>query len=251
MNVLIIEDEKLAAERLEKMILEVAPDVKILAKPGSIRESVRWLMKNSADLIFLDIQLSDGLSFSIFEEIAVETPVIFTTAYDQYMINAFQLNSIAYLLKPVKKADLQASLAKYSSMKAVFTRDIEQLLDGFGGKSQGYRKRFLIQYGERIRKVEAQEIAYFYAMERSTFLSTFQGQSYPVDYTLDKLEEMMDPERYFRINRRFFINMETIAGMTVWSRGRIRLQLKPAPSGEDDTLVSIDRATAFKQWLNS
>jgi DNA-binding LytR/AlgR family response regulator len=251
MNVLIIEDEALAAERLEKMITEVAPGVIVLAKLPGIRESVKWLMKNTADLIFLDIQLSDGLSFSIFEEIAVNTPVIFTTAYDQYTIKAFQLNSIAYLLKPVKKSELQASLEKYKSMKAVFTRDIENLLDTLGGRGPEYRKRFLIQFGDRIRKVEAQEVAYFYAMERSTFLATFQGQSYPVDYTLDRLEEMMDPGKFFRINRRYIVNMDAIAAMTAWSRSRIRLQLKPAPAGEDETLVSIDRATAFKQWLNS
>lgn len=251
MKVLIVEDEMLAAERLEEMILDVAPGTTILARLGSVRESVKWLMKNSADLIFLDIQLSDGLSFSIFEEITVSIPVIFTTAYDQYTIKAFKLNSIAYLLKPVKKAELQESLSKLQSLRSIFTSDIERLLDTLGGRDPVYRKRFLIQFGDKIRKVESSEISYFYAMEKSTFLCTFAGQSYPVEQTLDYLESVMNPEKFFRINRKYLVNMDAIAAMTPWSRNRIKLQLTPPPEGDDDTLVSIDRSSDFRKWLNS
>ena len=153
MNVLIIEDEKLAAEKLESMLLEIDPEIRIMAKPGSIKESVKWLLQNSADLIFLDIQLSDGISFSIFDQVAVSTPVIFTTAYDQYAIKAFQLNSVDYLLKPIRKSDLAESLQKFRNLKLAFTIDFDVLLSQIQGKQPEFKKRFLIQIGDKIRKV--------------------------------------------------------------------------------------------------
>jgi len=251
MNVLIIEDESFAAEKLEDMLHEIDPKINVLAKLGSITESVKWLMQNSAHLIFLDIQLSDGISFSIFEQVTINTPVIFTTAYDQYAIKAFQLNSIAYLLKPIRTADLAESLKKYESLKSTFHIDFETLLANIQGKESDFKKRFLIQIGEKIRKVEVSETAYFYSLDKGIYLQTFDGKSYPVEFSLDKLESLLNPESFFRINRKFLVNMDSISKMVAYSRGRVKLELKPKPEDEFDTIVSIDRSSDFKKWLNS
>ncbi|WP_159517433.1 LytR/AlgR family response regulator transcription factor [Sunxiuqinia indica] len=251
MRVLIIEDEKVAADRLEKLLQEINPQYQIAAKLGSIKESVSWLMNQTADLIFLDIQLSDGLSFSIFKQVPVNIPIIFTTAYDQYSIKAFQLNSISYLLKPIRKDDLVESLEKYKKMKAAFSINFESLHPMLTGQQQPYKKRFLVSYGEKIHKVETSEIAYFYAMDKSVFLTTFTNKSYPVEYSLDKLEELLNPEHYFRINRKYIINMAAIDKMYAWSRGRVKLVLTPTTEDDKDSLVSIERSTRFKEWLNS
>ncbi|MBK6965714.1 MAG: response regulator transcription factor [Bacteroidales bacterium] len=251
MNVLIVEDERLAAEKLEHMINEVDPLIKVIARCGSIKESVKWLMEHTADLIFLDIQLSDGISFSIFEQVTINTPVIFTTAYDQYAIRAFQLNSIAYLLKPIRKSDLAESLRKYQNLKSAFTIDFDALVAGIQGREPDFKKRFLIQIGEKIRKVEVSEIAYFYVLEKGVYLKTFTGNSYPVEFTLDRLESILNPEKFFRINRKYVVNMDSIANMVAYSRGRIKLELKPKTDDEFDAIVSVDRSSDFKKWLNS
>lgn len=251
MNVLIIEDESIAADKLETMLNGIDPDIRVLAKIGSIKESVKWLVQHTADLIFLDIQLSDGISFSIFEQVAVNTPVIFTTAYDQYAIKAFQLNSIAYLLKPIRTNDLAESLRKFQTLKSAFSIDFEILLAGIQGRKPDYKKRFLIQIGEKIRKIETSEIAYFNVLEKGVYLKTFQGNSYPIDYTLDRLLEILDPAIFFRINRKFVVNMDSISNMVAYSRGRVKLELRPKTDDEFDTIVSIDRSSDFKKWLNS
>lgn len=251
MNVLIIEDESIAADKLETMLNGIDPDIRVLAKIGSIKESVKWLVQHTADLIFLDIQLSDGISFSIFEQVAVNTPVIFTTAYDQYAIKAFQLNSIAYLLKPIRTNDLAESLRKFQTLKSAFSIDFEILLAGIQGRKPDYKKRFLIQIGEKIRKIETSEIAYFNVLEKGVYLKPFQGNSYPIDYTLDRLLEILDPAIFFRINRKFVVNMDSISNMVAYSRGRVKLELRPKTDDEFDTIVSIDRSSDFKKWLNS
>ena len=250
MKVLIIEDENFAAEKLEMMLKEIDPTIEIIAKLGSIKESVKWLLQNSADLLFLDIQLSDGISFSIFDQVAVNTPVIFTTAYDQYAIKAFQLNSISYLLKPIRKSDLADSFQKFRNLKSAFSIDFDALFSQIQGKQPDFKKRFLIQIGEKIRKVEVSEIAYFYVLDKGCYMRTFQGNNYPVDYTLDRLETMIDPSVFFRINRKYFVNMDAISNMVAYSRGRIKLDLKPKADDEFDTIVSIDRSSDFKKWLN-
>jgi two-component system response regulator LytT len=251
MNVLIIEDEKLAAEKLESMLLETDPAIRVLAKLGSIKEAVKWLFQHSADLIFLDIQLSDGISFSIFDQVAVSTPIIFTTAYDQYAIKAFQLNSISYLLKPIRQSDLAESLQKFRNLKSAFTIDFDALLAQIQGKQTEFKKRFLIQVGEKIRKVEVTEIAYFYVLDKGVYLRTYQGSNYPVEYSLDKLETMIDPAGFFRVNRKYLVNMDAISNMVAYSRNRVKLELKPRADDEFDTIVSIDRSADFKKWLNS
>ncbi len=250
MKVLIIEDEELAAERLEKLLKEVLPEIDVMAKIGSVKESVKWLMVNNADLIFLDIQLSDGLSFTIFDQISIQTPVIFTTAYDQYAIKAFDLNSVSYLLKPIMKRDLSESLRKYKSLRTAFGIDFENMLSVIQGRKPEYRQRFLVQVGEKFRKVEAANISYFYALEKNVFLMTSDGISYPVDMSLENLSEVIDPNHFFRINRKYIVNLSSIVNMYAWSRSRIKLILKPSPDNEMDTIVSIDRASDFKKWMN-
>lgn len=249
MKVLIIEDEKLAAEKLQHSLHEIDPTIEIIAILGSVRESVKWLLQNQADLIFLDIQLSDGISFTIFEQVQVNTPIIFTTAYDQYAIKAFQLNSISYLLKPIRKRELEESLKKYKSLKTAFGIDFDLLLSNIQGNVHEFKKRFLIQIGEKIRKIEVTEIAYFYALEKAIFIKTFKGISYPIEYTLDKLESMLNPENFFRINRKYLVNMESISNMIAYSRGRVKLELAPTPDDNSDTIVSIDRSGDFKKWI--
>jgi len=251
MNVLIIEDESLAADKLEHMLKEVDPTINIISKLGSVKESVKWLLQQKADLIFLDIQLSDGISFSIFEQVAINTPVIFTTAFDQYAIKAFQVNSISYLLKPIRKNDLSESLKKYQTLKSAFSIDFDMLLANIQGREPDFKKRFLIQTGEKIRKIEVSEIAYFYVLDKGVYMRTFQGNNYSVEYTLDKLESILNPSSFFRINRKYFVNMESIANMVAYSRGRVKLELKPAADDELDTIVSIDRSADFRKWLNS
>lgn len=251
MNAIIIEDEKFAAERLEKMIHEINPEMKILAKLVSIQDSIAWLKNNTTDLIFLDIQLSDGISFSIFEEVVIKTPIIFTTAFDQYAIKAFQLNSISYLLKPIRKEELTESLQKYESLKSAFSIDFESLLAGIQGKKPEFKKRFLIQIGDKLKKIETTDIAFFYAYDKSVYIKTFQNTSCAVDYTLDALENMLDENQFFRINRKYIVNMQAISEMIAYSRSRVKLNLKPAADDDLDTIVSIDRASNFKKWMNS
>jgi len=251
MKVLIIEDEILAAERLEKQLQEIDPSIQILDKKGSVKDSVKWLRNNTADLIFLDIQLSDGLSFQIFDQLVVSTPIIFTTAYDQYAIKAFNLNSVAYLLKPIRKADLKESLEKYKSMKSAFGIDFEHMMATYQGKTLEYKKRFLIRIGDNYKKIETHEIAYFYAFEKSIFCRIFAGKTLNIDYSLDALEEILNPDQFFRINRKYIVNIESIDHMVAWGRGRIKLDLNPRLEDDMEAVVSIERSGDFKNWLNA
>lgn len=249
MKVVIIEDEALAAERLEKMLKELVPGITIAAKLASVESSVVWLKENNVDLIFLDIQLTDGLSFSIFDKVEVKTPVIFTTAYDQYAIKAFELNSISYLLKPIKKQELEKSLQKYQSLKSVYCIDFETLLSNIQGKTE-YKKRFLIQIADKYRKVETERIAYFFALEKNVFFKTVEGQTYPLDMSLDQVEKVLDPALFFRINRKYIININAISNMVSWSKRRIKVELTPSVDNNTDTIVSMERYSEFKKWLD-
>jgi DNA-binding LytR/AlgR family response regulator len=250
MDVLIIEDEALAAERLQEMLLSIDPGINVLTKLSSVKESARWLMQNNADLIFLDIQLSDGSAFNIFDQVDVRSPVIFTTAYDQYAIKAFEVNSIAYLLKPIRTRDLENSLGKYHSMESAFQVNIEELMSTILDKKQHYKSRFLIRIGDIYKKVQARDIAYFYAMEKSVFIKTRDGKTLPIDYSLDALEDMLDPGSFFRINRAYMVNIAAIKSMEAWSRGRIMLVLEPNVKVDSDTIVSISRSADFKDWVD-
>lgn len=250
MKVLIIEDESIAAKRLEEMLMEIDMECEVLAKIGSVKESVKWLSSHEADLIFLDIQLSDGLSFSIFEQVNVTTPIIFTTAYDQYAIKAFQLNSIAYLLKPIKKRELEESLQKYKTMRKAFSVDVEKLLAAFSDQAKEYKERFLIRIGDIMKKIDVDEVAYIFAEDKSVYLVTFSNKKLPVDYSLDALEKELDPDHFFRIHRGLIVNIDSIENMIAWTRSRVKLELHPSTGRNIDTVVSTSRSQDFKEWMN-
>ena len=250
MKTIIIEDEKLAAERLEDLIREIDPSIEISTKLTSVEQSIKYLTQNKPDLIFLDIQLEDGLSFSIFENVDVDTPIVFTTAYDQYAIKAFKLNSIDYLLKPIKKDELRGALNKYKNVKSSHLMDFEEIIRSIQNREINYKKRFLIQYAQKIKKVEIDEVAYFYALEKNVFLTTLSGTTVPIDFTLDKLQEVIDPEKFFRINRKMIVSFDAIKNMIPYSRSRIKLELNPPEPKDVEALVSVERSSDFKEWMD-
>ncbi len=253
MNVVIIEDEAFAALRLKKMIQEYNPEIKILAELESVAESVKWFKSNpEPDLIFLDIHLEDDLSFAIFDQVNISSPVIFTTAFDEYAIKAFKLKSIDYLLKPIVHEELAAALKKYEHFN-ILHRDpvnLQSLYNLLTTKDKKYRERFSITVGTKLKLVEVPDIAYFFVMDKGVYLRTNQGSTYNVDFTMDKLEELLNPASFFRINRKYLVNISSISNMVNYSRGRVKLELKPQPDDEFDTIVSIDRSSDFKKWLN-
>ncbi|MEZ4829758.1 MAG: LytTR family DNA-binding domain-containing protein [Bacteroidia bacterium] len=253
MKILIIEDELNASQRLEKMIAELMPDAEIVAVLDSVEAAVDWFNSHShPDLIMLDIHLADGSSFEIFSETEVKSPIIFTTAYDEYAIKAFKVNSVDYLLKPIKKEELSKSLEKfgkiYDANKVLIDNlDYSKLAEALEKNRAEYPERIVIRYGQHIKAIEIAEAAYFYVDSRVTFMKTHTGKSYPVDYNLDQLEGMLDPKKFFRINRKFIINISAIDQMYTYSKSRVKINLNPPV--DDDTIVSSERAATFKRWL--
>jgi len=248
MNVIIVEDELLAANNLELLLHSIDKDISILAKIQSVRNALQWLSTNQCDLIFLDIQLSDGNAFEIFEQIDVRTPVIFTTAYDQYAIRAFKHNSIDYLLKPINQSELAQSIRKYYILNENrILPDFKQLIDFLNNPVQ-YQERFLVNAGQKLRTVKTSDIAYIHVNEKGVFLCTKENKSYDINYTLEKLEEILDPKKFFRINRQFIVNVDSIENMHIVSKSRLKLDLKPKP--EDEVIVSVNNVADFKLWLN-
>ncbi len=253
MKVVIIEDEAFAALRLKKMIQDYNPDIRILAELESVAGSVKWFKSNpEPDLIFLDIHLEDDLCFAIFEQVNISSPVIFTTAFDEYAIKAFKLKSIDYLLKPIVHEELAAALKKYEQFSGLHhnSTDLQSLYNLLTTTEKKYRERFSISVGTKIKMVEVTDVAYFFVMDKGVYLRTMQGCTYNIEYTLDKLEEMMSPTSFFRINRKYLINVASIVNMVVYSRSRVKLELKPKADDEFETIVSIDRSSEFKKWLN-
>ena len=250
-KVLIIEDEEPAAKRLQKMILELEPEARILENIVSVSSAIKWLDENSKpDLIFSDIQLSDGLSFEIFKRVEVDCPIIFTTAYDQYAIEAFKVNSIDYLLKPIKKDDLLVAINKFKKLSGSDhpgAVDIKKLMESFGTAATNYKTRFIVRYGEHIKTIKIEEVAYFYTEDKINFLSTIEGRRYTIDYNLDNLESMLDPKVFFRINRQYIISIYSIKEMFAYTKSRVLVKLNPVSKHE--TIVSTERSGDFKLWL--
>jgi len=254
MKVVIIEDEAFAALRLKKMIHDFNPEIQILAELESVAESVKWFKSNpEPDLIFLDIHLEDDLSFAIFDQVNISSAVIFTTAFDEYAIKAFKLKSIDYLLKPIVHEELAAALKKYEQYSGLHQNsvDLQSLYNLLTGSDKKYRERFSISVGTKIKMVEVTDIAYFFVLDKGVYLRTKQGHTYNIDFSLDKLEEMLNSATFFRINRKYLVNISSIANMVTWSRSRVKLELNPKTDEEFDTVVSVDRSAAFKNWLNS
>jgi two-component system response regulator LytT len=247
---LIVEDEEPAAVRLEKLLREVEPGILILDIIDSVQAAVTWFRKNDPpDLLMLDIQLADGLSFDIFKQVKVDSFVIFTTAYDEYAIQAFELNSIDYLLKPVDRTRLQNSLRKYHRLSGgKHEVDIAALMETLERRKANLKKRFAVNVGRKIISVETRSVAYFYSMEKSTYLCTHDDRHFPIDFSLEHLEQKLDPELFFRINRRVIIGFTAIERIHILSKSRIELETIP-PSGQD-MLVSTARAHDFRLWLD-
>lgn len=250
LKILIIEDEEPAARRLIKLIKEVHPETELLATLDSIQAAISWFAENqSPDLIFSDIQLSDGISFEIFRTIPMNCPVIFTTAFDQYAIDAFKLNSIDYLLKPVKKEELKYSLDKFFNHRKMPPADFEKLFESYYKKDAEIKQRFVVKYGEHLKTISVDDIAYFHTEDKITFLTLREGRHYVVDFNLDQLDSMLDKRNFFRINRQFIISIRSIAEMFTYSKSRVLIKLNP-PS-KHETIVSAERSAAFKAWLGS
>ena len=265
MNVVVIEDEKLTAQRLISLIKKYDKDIQILAELSSVEDSIAWFQEyqqNSSvdsrvDLIFMDIHLEDGDSFQIIRALNLSTPIIFTTAYDEYMIKAFKVNSIDYLLKPINYEDLAAAVDKFKSFKSVMSAPeqnnatvatLDQLLASLGkNRLESYRERFMITVGTKIRTIQTADIAYFFLEEKTVFLTTCDDMVLPVDYSLDRLMQMIDPKNFFRINRQFIVSVSSIHLVHTYSAGKLKLDLKPKPRQE--VFVSGDRITEFKEWL--
>jgi two-component system, LytTR family, response regulator LytT len=249
MNILLIEDEDPAAKRLQKMIAELEPAAGVSDNIVSVASAIKWLNENPLpDLIISDIQLADGLSFEIFKATQVLCPVIFTTAYDQYAIEAFRVNSIDYLLKPVKKEELATALSKYKKLqKSAAPLDISQLLKSIQPQAQEYKKRFVVRYGEHIKTISIDEVAYFYTEDKVNFLTTKENRRFTIDFNLDALEAMLDPKVFFRINRQYIIGIHSIAEMFAYSKSRVLIKLNP--TAKHETVVSTERSADFKLWL--
>jgi DNA-binding LytR/AlgR family response regulator len=250
MNCLIVEDEKIAAERLVGLIKKYDPSIDISEIVQSVKNAVQWLNTHQApDLIFMDIQLADGLSFEIFEQTIVKTPVIFTTAYDEYALKAFKVNSIDYLLKPVDLNELKNAIDKYkekNSAKEIPAQVFDSIMQSLTKK---YKDKFVINVGEHIKVFIVEDIQCFYSLEKFTFLQNNSGRDYAVNYSLDQLEDLLDPSQFFRINRKFIVSLSAIADIISYSNSRLKVKLNSNES--DDLIVSRERVQDFKKWLES
>jgi two-component system response regulator LytT len=255
--VLIIEDEELAQKKLQKTLQSVDATAQVVGVADSIRSSVDWLQSNPApDLILMDIELADGQSFEIFDKVEVKSTVIFTTSYDEFALKAFKVNSVDYLLKPIQKEDLQAALQKLKNLKSMYTTQVETpamnvdvLVKELQQKLQPkeYRKRFLVKHAQKLLSIEIEDIAYFYSDGRLNFFKTNENKKFVVDYTMDELEDMLNPDRYFRISRSFYTSVACIDQIHDYFGNRLLLHLKPAVDKE--AIVSREKVSDFKKWM--
>lgn len=250
MNVIIIEDEKPAARRLSRMLEKL--EVKVSTMLHSVEESINWFHNSEhPDLIFLDIQLSDGLSFEIFDEVAIDSSIIFTTAYDEYALQAFKLNSIDYLLKPIDEDDLKRAVHKFESRAPqsqnvqVNFEDIKKLLTN--PLERTYKKRFTVKVGQHLKMIPIDSIECFYSENKGTYIHTTDNRDYLIDMTLEQLENELEPKTFFRISRKFFININAIKDMVSYTNSR--LQIKLTTYKDQDVIVARERVRDFKDWL--
>ena len=246
MKALIIEDEELTADRLEKLLSKHA-EIELLDKLYSVNSAIKWFQKNDVpDLVFLDIQLGDGTGFDILEKIDAFPHIIFTTAYDQYAIEAFKYNSIDYLLKPVKEEDLTKAINKLSKMApptqlSTLVEEMKLKLEG------GYKQKFLVKLGHKYHSFNVDEIAYFYSEDGETYIQTKEDRHFIIDYTLDSLERVLDPKNFFRINRHMIVTSTEINAIESYFNNRLSLEV--TPKFKETIVVSRDRVRSFKQWL--
>ena len=249
MNIIIIEDENIAARRLERLLLEIDNNINVLAHLNSVENATQWLKANTApDLIFLDIQLNDGYGFEIFDADIPHPPIIFTTAYNEYAIKGFKYNSIDYLLKPIEKEDLIKALKKHQKQQN--TSSIDGSIENFKKLlSKDYKKRFIVKVGNQLNTFKTDEIAYFKSEDGMIFLITHQHKKYPIDYSIEQLESILDPFLFFRINRKFLVSVDSVKEIHTYFNSR--LLLKTSPEDTDQMIVARERASNFKKWLDS
>ena len=253
MRVLIVEDEAMAARRLASVLEKLEPGIEILQKLDSVKRVVKWLEENDTpDLIFLDIQLADGISFEIFEKTQVKAPVIFTTAFDEYAIQAFKVNSIDYLLKPIDPEELSTALDKFKERStpspAQPAFDMGMIQKAMEMMTKNYKERFVVKIGEHIHTIATADTAYFFSQEKATYLQTLERNRFIIDYTLEQLEALVDPDRFFRINRKYLVSLEAVKDIVTYSNSRLRLILKH--TDDMDAIVSRDKVQEFKRWLD-
>ena len=254
MNVIIIEDEVPAAEKLERYLGKYDGSIRVIAKFDSVASTVSWLREKQeqVDLIFMDIQLIDGLSFQIFQQIQIHKPVIFTTAFNEFALDAFKVNSIDYLLKPITFTDLSTSMKKLETLRQQFTnRDqsqrVQEALTSLQVKQ--YKSRFMVKVGEHIKSITTNQIPLMYADGRDVYMVTTQGRKFIIDYTLESLENILDPKDFFRINRTFILNIHAIKDVLVYSNSRLKVTL--TQDFDKEIIVSREKVNEFKNWLNS
>jgi two-component system response regulator LytT len=246
MNVLIVEDEPAAMRRMSKLLAEIDPSIMIAGTVDTISDAVRWIEANPRpDLAFFDVQLADGESFEIFKHTDVLFPVIFTTAYDEHAIRAFRVNALDYLLKPLKREELEVAVNK--ARKVGLVRDHARTEPAVGEPAPTPIKRFLIRYGDHYKVVEPKDIAYIHSQEKNTFIRTREGRDLPLDESLDRLEKQLDAEKFFRLNRQLIIHFDSIKEMLAYSKSRVKVVL--APPFDEDAVVSSERSADFKRWL--
>ena len=274
LRILILEDEYPAAERLQRLLSQAAPEAQVLAVLDTVAGALAWLGCHPApDLILSDIQLADGLSLDVFAQTVVRSPVIFTTAYDQYALQAFRANSIDYLLKPLKLADLQTALGKLRFWKDELgmgneekgmknkevtessssflipnsSLNIERLLDALPRPQRPYKTRFLVRQGEGLLPLPTTEAAWFWSRHETVTLATHDGRRFVVDYTLEQLDDLLDPSQFFRLNRQLIAQLPAVRRLVPHFGGKLLVELAPAPT--DEVLVSKEKASAVKRWL--
>jgi len=249
MKVVIIEDEYLAAEKLVQLLRHTEQQIEVLTLLESVEDSVNWFVANpSPDLVFMDIQLDDGISFEIFDAVKIDAPVIFTTAYDEYAIRAFKVNSVDYLLKPIEETALKSAIKKfkkiYSEQKS-FEERVSRVMEQISNK---YKTRFFIKIGNRFQSIKINDICCFFVEERNTFLKSVKGKIFDLDYSLDQLHKMVDPAQFFRVNRNFLVNINCIAEIISYSTNRLKLKLED--NKVEGVIVSRDKVSDFKRWMD-
>jgi two-component system, LytTR family, response regulator len=254
MKVIIVEDEVPAAEKLERYIQKYDASIQVVAKFDSVSTTVPWLKEHQdvVDLIFMDIQLIDGLSFQIFQQVQVRKPVIFTTAFNEFALDAFKVNSIDYLLKPITFTDLSSGLKKFETLRQQFqsgSDQSEKVQQAFSSmKTKEYKNRFMVKLGEHIRSITSDQISVFYADGRDVYLVTTQGRKFIIDYTLEALEDILDPALFFRLNRTFILNINAIKDVLVYSNSRLKITL--AQEFDKEIIVSREKVGEFKEWFD-
>jgi DNA-binding LytR/AlgR family response regulator len=248
MKIIILEDEPRAANHLERLLAKVAPNMMVVSKLESVRDGIKYLQSNDEpELIFSDIQLADGLSFEIYNQVVVHCPIIFTTAFDHYAIEAFKTNGIDYLLKPIEEERLRQSIekAKHFSPGLLFEK-ILSITNSASGKT--FKSRFMVKVGDKIKSIPIDDIQVFYIQQKASFIQTIDKRTYCIDYTLDQLELMLDPGTYFRINRKYIVSINVCSNILAWTNSRFRLKIDGID--DPDIVVARERVQDFKNWLD-